>query len=96
MCTVFGVWGQSAVATRTQSEMCEINIDSRASKFDSKTGERVPDPVSPRARPAAAIPSRPRRKPSMNEAESGPVFSFYRDRSRRGIKSCNPKNQIWD
>ena len=24
------------------------------------------------------------------------VFSFYRDRSRCGIKSCNPKNQIWD
>jgi len=24
------------------------------------------------------------------------VFSFSRDRSRCGIKSCNPKNQIWD
>ena len=24
------------------------------------------------------------------------VFSIYLDRSRRGIKSCYPKNQIWD
>ena len=24
------------------------------------------------------------------------MFSFSRDRSRCGIKSCNPKNQIWD
>ena len=25
-----------------------------------------------------------------------PVWNIYRDRSRSEIKSCNPKNQIWD
>ena len=37
---------------------------------------------------------RPPASPSGREA--GPVFSFYRDRSRSGIKPCNHKNQIWD
>jgi hypothetical protein len=34
--------------------------------------------------------------PHHQGAISGAVFSFSRDRSRCGIKSCNPKNQIWD
>ena len=36
----------------------------------------------------------PRR--AVQKAQLRSVFSFYRDRSRSGIKPCNPKNQIWD
>ena len=52
---------------------------------------RGPTPAAPDARAPGRAPCR-----APTPAARPPVFQISRDRSRSRIKSCNPKNQIWD